>query len=60
MRLFKEHGVEMFHTVGGTAASQFYKFSEDRNVSVGICAWFAFGTRLGAEEKNGAYFLDEA
>ena len=59
VRLFKEHGVEMFYLAGGSAASTFHKVSEGRDVSVGTCAWFAFNTRLGAKEKNVSFFLDE-
>ena len=55
VRLFKEHGVEMFYTSGASAATSFHKVAEDRDVDVGVCAWFAFNTC-----KNEIHFLDEA
>jgi len=58
VRLFKEHGVEMFYLTGGSAASTFHKVSEGRDISVGTCAWFGFNTR--DDGKSVSYFLDEA
>lgn len=60
VRLFIEHGVEMFYLTGGKAASTFHKVSEERDVAVGTCAWFAFNTRADAKEKNVSFFLEDA
>jgi hypothetical protein len=53
--LFEAHGVEIFF-LSGKAAGTFFKVSEDRDVSVGSCAWFGFNTRVAGEE-NYHHFL---
>lgn len=58
-KIFADGGMELFILPGGTAASDFFKVSENRMVSVGTCSWFAFNTRHGAGERNAIYFLDD-
>jgi hypothetical protein len=56
-RLFDEcGGVELFFLSGG-AAKNFFKVSEGRDVSAGVCAWFGFNTRVKKEHQNNHHFL---
>ena len=54
-KLFEDHGVELFF-MSGKASNTFYKVSEEKDVNVGACAWFAFNTRTKKGE-NFHHFL---
>ncbi len=53
LKMLKENGFNLFLLPGAAASSTFYNKTEDRNVSVGTCAWYG----LNLEKSHEIHYL---